>query len=398
MPLPTILGHERALGQLRSALAADRLHHGLIFHGPVGVGKGTVAWWLAAVLLCLERVAGEVEPCGVCASCRLFEREAGGDEEAGGKGGPGERPENPDGLPAGLTTPHPDFHWVAKEWIRFAADKQLRTRKMRSIPVEVIRERLLEPAGRTPRVGRSKVFVVDEAELLNASSQNVMLKTLEEPPAGTTIVLITASEETLLPTIRSRCQRVGFGPLDDAAVRAWLDGRPDTAELSQHQLNWLVGFAGGSIGLAVHALEMGLISWAEAVRPRIHRAVGGTPQPDLGSVMADLIKVYASAWEKRFKQASKEAANQRGAGLMGLLLGVEARRGVRRALAGEADAGSLQGWLTVIDAVQAFEARLGANVNLAMACAGLGASVSAALTGATLPAVPLAYPNRLLGV
>src|SRR5690606_31622066 len=105
-----------------------------------------------------------------------------------------------------------------------------RRAKQRNIPLAVLQEYLIEPAqlagsGRSGAIA-SKVFVVDEAELMRSGSnegQNAILKTLEEPPAGTIIILITSREEALLPTIRSRCQRVRFDSLSDADMQAWLD-------------------------------------------------------------------------------------------------------------------------------------------------------------------------------
>ena len=358
-------------------LGSDRVHHGLIFHGPPGVGKGTTATVLAEALLCLDRASGSASACGRCRSCDLF-RESG----------------------------HPDFRWVAKELAMYGDDAAARKRKLLSIPVDVVRKHLIEPAYKTAQLGGRKVFVVDEAELLNAAGQNAMLKTLEEPPEGTVIILVTSSEDRLLPTIRSRCQRIGFGPLPDDAVAGWLDGAiaamDEPPEMTDAMRAWVVGFADGSLGRAQLTLDFRLTDWAAAIRPRLQRAASGQGVGDLGAAMTECIQGFAEAWVKAQPQASKDAANKRGAALMCGLLTVEARRRTRRGLDGESvGVAGVPGWLAVIDAVEAFNARLNSNVNMAIAAAGLGASVAAALSGTSgrpdAAAVPLIYDRRLEG-
>src|SRR5690606_4650358 len=124
--------------------------------------------------------------------------------------------------PQALAWPHPDLHVVTKELARYSEDRSTRERKLTQIPVDVLRTELIEPVYRAAQMGHGKVFIVDEAELLNDAGQNAMLKTLEEPPAGTTIILVTSIQDRLLPTIRSRCQRVAFVPLPDSVVSRWL--------------------------------------------------------------------------------------------------------------------------------------------------------------------------------
>ena len=389
--LEDIAGQDHAVALLGSMLEADRVHHGLIFHGPTGVGKGTTAAALARVLLCHDRAGGEAAACGACGSCRLF-------------GGPDEPVDTDDyGMPV---FDHPDLHWVAKEMLRYDESKQVRSRKLMSIPVGVVREHLIEPAYKTPQLGHGKVFIVDEAELLNPAGQNAMLKTLEEPPAGTTLILITSSEDRLLPTIRSRCQRIGFGPLPDEAVGAAVDAAlaamDDPPQLSDSMRAWLIGFADGSIGRAQLALDYGLIAWAKDVRTRLAQAMGGQAVADLGPVMHEHMDAYAKAVVKRSPQASKDAANKKAAGLMCALLTVEARRKLALAAAGEnVGVAGIDGWLAVIDAVEVYHHRLNANVNAALAAAGLGATVAAVLSGSVPPptdhAMPLTYADRLGG-
>src|SRR6516164_6012044 len=112
-----------------------------------------------------------------------------------------------------------------------------------------VRERILPEAARAPIEGERKVLILFEAERLRGNqneSANAMLKTLEEPPARTVVILVTAAPDDLLPTIRSRCQRIDFDPIADAVVRDALerDGiRADDAAT-------LAALSGGQVGRA----------------------------------------------------------------------------------------------------------------------------------------------------
>ncbi|MEM9373943.1 MAG: hypothetical protein AAGA55_09895, partial [Planctomycetota bacterium] len=189
--LDAVLGQDRAVSQLAAAMASGRLHHAWIFHGPEGVGKFTTALAWAAMLL---------DPTTAPGLTGAFACE----------------PDSPTQRLLASGT-HPDLHVVRKELARFSSDARVRDAKLATIPKAVVEDHLIAPASVAPvmRTGSmmGKAFIVDEAELLdrspaNAPTQNAILKTLEEPAPGTLIVLVTSSEDRLLPTIRSRCQRV----------------------------------------------------------------------------------------------------------------------------------------------------------------------------------------------
>ena len=129
-----ILGQDAAIDWLRRAYLGDRLPHGLLFAGPVGVGKATTASALAALFLCEN--PKDTNPCGACESCRVF---------AAGN--------------------HPDFHVITKELIRYH-DKTGKSKGI-ELSIHVLRPELIEPAGRKPVMGRGKVFVIEQAELMN---------------------------------------------------------------------------------------------------------------------------------------------------------------------------------------------------------------------------------------
>lgn len=348
-----ILGQPRATAFLQTQLAGDRMHHACIFHGPLGVGKCTTALALARVLLCHARVTtltGEIQACESCDSCRLLKNH---DTDAN-------------------TWAHPDLHVIRKELASFSDDAQIRKRKQMSIPVEIVRQHLIEPAGLAAKLNHGKVFIVDEAELLNGASQNVLLKTLEEPPAGTTIMLITSSEERLLPTIRSRCQRVAFVPLSDEQVGRWLDQQEGSLEAATR--DWLIGFADGSLGRAQLALQQDLASWAQVLLPMLEAMAQGQPDAAMGEQLAQRIKAFAESWVKQYPNASKEAANRLGASLGFSILTTHARqhlaqRGTQCSAGALIESqASLDPWLGVIDAVHQAEGLLGTHVNLSLVC------------------------------
>src|SRR5205814_220819 len=142
MTLQDIFGQQDAVETLIRAYESDRLAHGMIFAGRIGVGKATAARGLASLFLCESPKTNK--PCGKCKSCVLMEAL---DEKNG-------------------MTNHPDFHIVYRQLIRL--EKQ--TSKARDIAIDVIRDYVVSPAGRKPVMGRGKVFVIEEADLMNPAA------------------------------------------------------------------------------------------------------------------------------------------------------------------------------------------------------------------------------------
>lgn len=413
-----IVGQDRAVAVLEAQLTADRLHHAYVFGGPAGVGKFTTAAAFARLLLCHDRqrdLTGRLTACGACESCQLIPptppRAGDAAEDAAEAGNA-----HGDATHAALNAAHPDLHVVTKELAVYSEDRETRTRKLTQIPVEVLREHLLGPVQRVARLRHGKVFVVDEAEMLNPTGQNLLLKTLEEPPAGTRIILVTASEDRLLPTIRSRCHRIAFVPLSDEAVEgyvqaglpAWRDEAQqalDAAEAAlkrapakqrkaqeaaverarhhRHWLerldeqatrHWLVGFADGSLGRAKLAIDYDLAEWAHTVLPALDRLAAGQSAGALGQAIGERIEAFARRWVERHENASKEAANKLGVDLMGTLIAGRARRKLGELAQTCApdepltNEPMLAPWLGAIEAVQRMRELVGTNVNLSLAC------------------------------
>jgi DNA polymerase-3 subunit delta' len=272
-PFDRIVGHERALGPLRRALAEGRLHPALLFHGPEGVGKRLAAFALAAALNCPEAPG---EGCGACPSCRrVLEGHALRDlASAGEKRAPGRH-----------------------------ADVLFYPPRRRQILLEQIQD-LCREAGFRPFEGRRRVFLVDPADRMNREAANALLKTLEEPPGSTCIVLITASPDGLPPTIRSRCQAVRFAPLpvDDLAALLAREGRPaGEARRLARLASGSVGRAAG-IDLAAHdalrertlaALEPGGDGLLRALGLAAEAGAAAGPFEDLAAMLASLLRDLA---------------------------------------------------------------------------------------------------------
>jgi len=306
--MTVIHGHADQIRTLQNATGGDRLHHAWIFSGPVGVGKRTTAMELGRVLLD-DSISGEDlgRPDPVLLS------------ESGA-------------LLAGDS--HPDLHCLRKEDAAYSDNRSLRERKQLNIPLDLLRERMIggrtsdgkshdAAVYRTATLGGSKLFIVDEAELLDRTAQNILLKTLEEPPRGTFIVLVTSRPEQLISTIRSRCQHLRFGTLDGSEMGDWLSTRADDVESGD--LEWLLKWAEGAPGRLVTAMKHDLSSWAQTLNPMLLQADAGDWQPELGSTMIELIEQFAEVVLAENPKASKEAANREGLRQMLRLLGQHLR-------------------------------------------------------------------------
>lgn len=321
-----ILGQDSAISWLKSAYVADRLPHGLIFAGPSGVGKGTTARALAALFLCEH--PRETEPCGTCESCRVL--------EAGN---------------------HPDYHVIIKELIRYH-DKTGKSKGI-DLSIHVIRPELIEPAGRKAVMGRGKVFVIEQAELMNPQAQNALLKTLEEPAGRTLIVLLTDQPGCLLQTIRSRCQIVRFSVLDEEFVREGLRKRGIEAALADTAAE----LSRGSLGVALKWIDDGVIAPAAELAEQVDGAFEGKPPADLPGWFRKAAEAYAQKQLDRDELASKDQATREG---LTLYLTIAGERFRRRLAAGD-DPAELERACAAIDAIARAETYLDANVNTAIA-------------------------------
>jgi len=227
--LDTFVGNGRTVQILRRAIERDRLPHAMIFSGPAGVGKCTLALLVAQRLNCLSPSGGAA--CGDCAPCRRIlaviesRRLQCRSSKEGFCGN----------CPAcrSRMKRHPDIRLVEPEKTTIGID-QVR---------DLIREIAFQPLE-----ARTRVVILDPADEMRPEAHNSLLKTLEEPPSRTVIILVTANPYLLLETIRSRCRMLHFGEIGREGIERHLvanEGR--TAE----EARLAAALCGGSLGAAL---------------------------------------------------------------------------------------------------------------------------------------------------
>lgn len=180
-----IRGHQPILEMLHRGLSRGRLPHALLFVGDAGIGKRRVAIHLAQCLFCQQSAADQLFCCDECSSCKQ--------------------------IAAGT---HPDLISV-----ECPPDKAI-------LPLSLIigrddqrgREGVCYEMSLRPMLGDRRIAIIDDADKMNAESANALLKTLEEPSANYLMILIASDIDSILPTIRSRCQLIRFGRLSDEDV------------------------------------------------------------------------------------------------------------------------------------------------------------------------------------
>ncbi|WP_423824012.1 DNA polymerase III subunit delta' [Salinisphaera sp. SPP-AMP-43] len=177
--MPILPWHAPLWRHVAAGIRDDRVAHGVLIAGTPGVGKRRFARQVVAALLCRSR-ADDGRACGACAGCRQFA--------------------------AGT---HPDISRLTPE------------DKGKTIKVAQVRQ-FSHALHLTPQYETGRVGWIDPADALSISAANSLLKTLEEPPAGCHIVLISDRVSSLLPTIRSRCQLWTVPAADPATAREWL--------------------------------------------------------------------------------------------------------------------------------------------------------------------------------
>ena len=197
-----VLGHEQTIAHMKSAIAANKVSHAYLLAGEKGSGKKLLTGIFARTLQC---EAHGSEPCGKCHSC--IQAESGN---------------------------QPDIIYVTHE-------------KPGSISVDDIRGQVNGDIQIKPYSSPYKIYIIDEAEKLTQQAQNALLKTIEEPPAYAIIMLLTANEGMLLPTIKSRCVTLTMKPVSLPLIRQYL---MEELQIPDYRADICAAFSQGNVGKA----------------------------------------------------------------------------------------------------------------------------------------------------
>jgi DNA polymerase-3 subunit delta' len=326
MTFEHIPGQQEAARRLRAALRNGRVPHAYLFVGSAGTGRSAAARELARVLLCRDRAEPDAA-CNACRSCRAID--------------------------AGR---HPDYHETG-----VPQGRQL-------LPIETVRE-VQHTASLKSSLGGGHIFVVRDAERLSLDAANCFLKTLEEPPAGSSLILIASSLRDLPETVVSRCWTVRFPNMDPDELRRQLeaDGLP------ADEAWWLARQSWGSPGVANALREAQM---AEVNRELVGRLgelslehnfdlsdwlnkiadAGGGSATDVRMRLQDLLECVAAYYRDLALQA---AVGERQAELVNRASAGE----VRKDAAGAAAEESLWRAELVLETIE----RIGANANRRLA-------------------------------
>ena len=214
MSFKSILGQSQPKKILTNALQNNSVAHAYLFYGPDSVGKKMLANTLAKALNC--KTKGPLDSCDECDSCEKIAREI-----------------------------HPDFFYLEPT-------KTTPTAREAAIKIETIRD-LQKKLSYMPYEGKTKVVVIDSAELMNTQAMNSFLKTLEEPPSSTVLILISANPSRLLPTLISRCQGVQFHRLSSSDIRTIIQSQlqEDGESFSETETDFRVQRSQGSVKRAL---------------------------------------------------------------------------------------------------------------------------------------------------
>ncbi len=212
MEFDRVVGHSRQKEMLSTLVAREKLPHALLFAGPEGVGKRTLALELVKTLFCDDRRA-----CGSCRPCRT--------------------------LGAGL---HPDLTILSGE-------SSIKIDELRAIRRDVYE---------APYEAPMRAIVIDNAEMMTREAGNALLKTLEEPPPSNLFILVSSREQEIPLTVRSRCTRIAFGPLSLDSVQSYYQER---LGMDRGRAELLAGLSSGSVSAGLF--------WEEEENFRMRRRI-----------------------------------------------------------------------------------------------------------------------------
>ena len=204
-----IIGHQQIIEQLQHTVASDRIAGAYLFAGPTGVGKEKVARYFAQLIFC-QQDAQPPTVCGACLACRKVD-----------------------------SGNHPDLQFIRPD------GSELKIGQIRELQKQIIYQ---------PLEANRKVYILTDVDRMNDPAENSLLKTLEEPPASSVLILLTSNIRALLPTTRSRCQILQFHPMQTQALTEIL---VEKFSVAPEQATTLAIAADGAIGKALTQLGKG---------------------------------------------------------------------------------------------------------------------------------------------
>lgn len=265
-----VIGQQRVKALLKKAVTSGQIAHAYLFEGAEGIGKDALALEFARVLNCREK---RPEACGQCESCKRMDTlqhpnvriimalPAGKGETSGDDPLKGFTDEQMDSIKAELAAKAKDpYHRISISKANF-------------IKVNSVRE-IRRQASLTASDSGRKVFVILNADEMNAEASNSLLKTLEEPPGETVLLLTTARREQLLATILSRCQIVHCEPLTDEEIAEALAKRDG---LREEEASVIARLANGSYGTSRSLASEDMLRMREEVIRFVRLALGRSP-------------------------------------------------------------------------------------------------------------------------
>jgi DNA polymerase III subunit delta' len=261
VPFREVVGHRRLVSLLSRAVARATLPPSLLLAGPSGIGKRRVAVALAQAVNCLNPTQSadlERDACGVCAACTRIARGV-----------------------------HPDVILIEPG-------------DTGTIKIEQVRD-AIDRAAYRPFEGRRRVVIIDEADALVPQAQNALLKTLEEPPSASVFVLVSSMADSLLPTVRSRCPRLRFGPLSAGEVAEVL---MRDHGYSESDARAAAVDADGSVGRALSAESADLVEARQAAQRILEQAARTTDPSRLVDGVKDLVGKKGSSASERDQLAA----------------------------------------------------------------------------------------------
>lgn len=184
-----IIGNEPIKQLLTKTIENKTNTHSYLFIGPEGIGKKLFAKEFAKAILCIEE---KEKPCNKCKACIEFE-----------------------------TSNNPDYNEITTE--------------ENSIKIEQIRL-MQSKVAEKPIISNKKVYIINDSEKMTKEAQNCLLKTLEEPPEYTTIILITSNESQILNTVKSRCTKINFNPIENNTLKKYLEQTYDFQNITENML------------------------------------------------------------------------------------------------------------------------------------------------------------------